>query len=907
MRHPALILFLTLFTTDMSAGEAPPGLDVANVIFDSPSTDASGAVPLGNGEMGAGAWIETNGDLLLYLSRPDSVDKEGNLLKIGKVRISLDPAPSTATFRQELKLRQGRLEADFGGTHLELFTDPDRPILRVTARSLKPTVMRVAYEPWRKKEPLLSKDQAPDALVWYHRNEDSIVAAKLKEQSLDQLPGTFDPYINRTFGAWVDGPGFKRSDDNRLVGGAPATTWDLRITCPLVVADKAEVWVNKAKEVAQSAPEASSVRAQNETWWDAFWNRSWIVVKGEESKPTPFPASVQPLRIGSDSKGNSQFNGTFGRVGVYNRALTAAELQTLATTPPEAAATVTKDLIVARMAPKPGDTLADDAGLDLSRGATFEAWIKADETAKRVTGHIFNKGTAHGIDGFMLFNMARHDRLQLNVRNLGVSYPHVFKAGVWQHVAYTYDTAGAVQVLLVNGKELYGKGTCVPATDPVTCGYNRQRYVTACQGRGEFPIKFNGGMFTVEPKFALPLDEPNSNADWRQWGGAYWFQNTRHLYHPLLASGDHSLMAPFFAFYSRARPLNEARIKSWYEADGCAFPETITHFGAFLSGDYGVGPWRAGRKVGDVYNGFVAYYWSQGPELVGLMLDYWDWTGDERFLNEQLLPMSVSILRYFDTRFKKDAHGVLIISPTQSLETYQGDVINDLPCVAAIRSITTRLMALPSKFTNTEQRAFFARMNKACPPIPTEERMVQGKKTRVLAPAEKFVRGYNNCENPELYAIWPFHLYGLGKPDLELARATYEVRSFHLDLGWGYDGNIAACLGLADEAARILMRKCADSHPAYRFPATWSPNWDWVPDQNHGGNLMETAQLMLMQCEGDKIALLPAWPKEWDVNFKLHAPMQTTVECEFRKGKIIKLVVQPESRRKNITMPDWLK
>jgi len=35
-----------------------------------------------------------------------------------------------------------------------------------------------------------------------------------------------------------------------------------------------------------------------------------------------------------------------------------------------------------------------------------------------------------------------------------------------------------------------------------------------------------------------------------------------------------------------------------------------------------------------------------------------------------------------------------------------------------------------------------------------------------------------NTENPELYAAFPYHLYGVGKPDLELARHTYAARLF---------------------------------------------------------------------------------------------------------------------------------
>jgi hypothetical protein len=40
--------------------------------------------------------------------------------------------------------------------------------------------------------------------------------------------------------------------------------------------------------------------------------------------------------------------------------------------------------------------------------------------------------------------------------------------------------------------------------------------------------------------------------------------------------------------------------------------------------------------------------------------------------------------------------------------------------------------------------------------------------------------------------------------------------------------------------------------------------------------------------------------KEWDVHFKLQAPYQTSVEVEWKNGKLEKLIVIPESRRADI-------
>lgn len=59
---------------------------------------------------------------------------------------------------------------------------------------------------------------------------------------------------------------------------------------------------------------------------------------------------------------------------------------------------------------------------------------------------------------------------------------------------------------------------------------------------------------------------------------------------------------------------------------------------------------------------------------------------------------------------------------------------------------------------------------------------------------------------------------------------------------------------------------------------------------------------MLLQTEGRKCFLLPAWPKGWDVHFKLHAPFNTTIEGEVRDGKVVHLVTVPASRRADITI-----
>ena len=438
-----------------------------------------------------------------------------------------------------------------------------------------------------------------------------------------------------------------------------------------------------------------------------------------------------------------------------------------------------------------------------------------------------------------------------------------------------------------------------------------QRYMQACAGRSIFPIKFNGSIFTVEPAPLPNAVTHNSNnglntkdnPDWRRWGDCHWWQNVRMPYHAMQATGDFELMLPLFDMYERIRPFAEARAKLYHNVEGCYFSETLTIWGAYANGDYG---WdRNGKQPNEVGTTYWRYAWNQGLELVGLMFDYYEHTGDAEFATHRLLPMATSVLKYFDSRFRKDADGRIILDPTQAVETYWHGVINDTPSVAGLNDISRRLCALPEKLTTPEQRKFFAHMKAAAPIIPIENAQLNGKTVRRIAVAQKYEPIRSNVENPELFPVWPFRVFGLGRPMLEEARNAYQMRGDVLDVGWGYDSNAAALLGLTREAAEIVKSRMANSNAAYRWPATWGPNYDWLPDQCHGGNLMATINYMLLQSSGDKILLFPAWPKDWDVSFKLHAPKKTTVEVTLKSGKITGLKVVPESRRKDVVLPDW--
>ena len=431
-------------------------------------------------------------------------------------------------------------------------------------------------------------------------------------------------------------------------------------------------------------------------------------------------------------------------------------------------------------------------------------------------------------------------------------------------------------------------GAPSPPTD-LTQGYVLQRFMNACSGRGASPIKFNGSIFTVEKQPGASADAPDGNPDWRCWGGPYWFQNTRLSYWPMLGSGDFEMMDPWFHMYLEALPLSKARMQTYYKFEGAAsFQETMHFWGMPDNRDWGWG--NAGPEPGNVC---IHQYWSGGLELTAFMLDRYDFIQDESFARNTLVPLADPIIAFFDQFWqKRDANGKIIVDPAQSLEALPWTV-NPMPEIAGLRFILPRLLALPRNITSEAMRSRWTRILNELPPVPVAE--VDGVK--LLRPSGSF-KGGNYSENPELYAVFPYRLFAIGKPDLDMARATYAKRVNRANYGWCQDSIQAACLGLGDEAGRQLVARVT-SHKAYRFPAMWS-GFDWIPDQDQGCNILTTLQWMLLQSDGQKIYVLPAWPKNWDVSFKLHAPLNTTVEGVYKAGKMQNFKVTPESRLKDV-------
>jgi hypothetical protein len=458
--------------------------------------------------------------------------------------------------------------------------------------------------------------------------------------------------------------------------------------------------------------------------------------------------------------------------------------------------------------------------------------------------------------------------------------------------------------------------------------YNVFRYQLACNAYGEFPTKFNGGLFTFDADFVKGEYKNKVTPDFRRWGGgSFTAQNQRLVYWPMLKSGDFDMMKPQFDFYRRSLKNAELRTKVYWGHEGASFTEQVENFGLpaghtyeKLWGNTTLKPrsdsssMRVLKNVkgeemkfldyGLLTNIWVFDHYDGELEFSKMILDYQLYSGADI---HQYMPFIESSIKFFDQDFqywsKKlngyplDADGKLIMYPGSGLETYK-HATNATNTIAGMKTVLTGLLELPQQYGTAQQRAYWKAVLNRLPEIST--RQMKGK--TVISPAKLWDGKAINTELPQLYPVFPYHLYGVGHPGLQMAIDTWHFgadnNKQYSTISWHPDPIYVADLGLTDEAKNLITQKL--SNAKNRFVTFWGPGLDWAPDHNWGGSGMIGLQEMMMQTVGKKIYLLPAWPKDWDADVKLHAPYNTTIEAVIKNGKVEKLKVTPQVRAKDV-------
>ncbi len=912
----------------LAGNHGQPATPIGNdVEWTTPSRDESGSMPIGNGDLAANVWVEPDGTILFYVAKSDSWDDNARLLKLGRIRLHVEPNPDDRMdhFVQRLRLDDGLIAIEMGQgeerVDLTIRVDANRPALVVEASSASPTTFVATLDPWRTAKrtikdvtwsdvfctdwgspPRFPMVTEPDTfpppttgplggeIVSFHHNTRTPIPQTFALQAIEPLLASFhDPILDRTFGMLMTGPGLATVGERTLRSSQPTTTHRFEVWALTEEEPVPERYVEHLAALAHrhAGDDPAAALEAHRLWWQRFWDRSWIrIAENSEARSYPLVDNPLPVAIGHDQNGGNAFKGSIERVLMADRPFGEAELADVATNPD---ATPAGTRLVWRGGDQP--SVEDAPALDGVGGLTVMAWI-VPEKQDPGGGRIADKCAVGSADGWMLDTYPSNS-LRFIAGESPATVDARLEPGKRVFVAGTYDARTGQKRLYLDGRRVAETPAKSLGAEILNRAYALQRFMSACAGRGAYPIKFNGSLFTVGHP-----GHDEGDPDYRRWGPGYWFQNTRLAYWPMFASGDIDLTEAFFRLYRDALPLLQAvhrlRHGDRLAPGSAAFHETIYFWGLPDNSSFG---WnREGLAAGEVGNPYIRHYRSSSIELLTMGLERYRYAPDERFLKETLLPLADAILAFYGTFFPRNPDGTIRFEPAASLETWH-DATDPLPEIAGLRTLLAGLLALDPRLLGEERRTTWGELFALLPPVPLTD-APQGQR---IAPARRYEK-LANVENPELYAVFPYRLFGVGHPDLDIALRSFALRANRANVGWCQDSIQAAYLGLADEAASLVLRRAALKDAKSRFPAFWGPNYDWVPDQDHGSNILTTLQAMLLQCSGQRILLLPAWPRGWDCDFRLHASGNTTLTGRVRDGRLEQLEVDPPERVEDIEL-----
>ena len=319
-------------------------LDDYNVVWTTPSADSGESMPVGGHDVGLNVWVE-DGELLVYLARAGCYDENGALLKLGRLRVNLEPNPfaDDGFFRQELKLREGCVEIRAGRGEepeatVRVWVEVHRPVARVEIEAEEEITATAAYETWRHEDMEVPNDRkhmrysfagrramvlmdywryagevtiyrdviepGEDGVVFYHRNRDETVFDyQMRQQKLEAVR---DRMHNRlaglTFGGLLTGEKFVADGTTegeyahtpfrgwRYRSEEPSRRHRLRVVTHIAQTETLEEWRRGLQEMSEATDTTrEEAWRKNLAWWEAYWQRSRI--------------DINPDRAGADDAG----------------------------------------------------------------------------------------------------------------------------------------------------------------------------------------------------------------------------------------------------------------------------------------------------------------------------------------------------------------------------------------------------------------------------------------------------------------------------------------------------------------------------------------------------------------------------------------------------------------------------
>lgn len=469
---------------------------------------------------------------------------------------------------------------------------------------------------------------------------------------------------------------------------------------------------------------------------------------------------------------------------------------------------------------------------------------------------------------------------------------------------------------------------------------NYYMYLSAISNRGNYPSKYNGGIWIGE-------------GDRRDWGAWYWNWNQDSLYQPFYDANHAELMEPMFKLRESCYENYETASRQlWGNESGIFIGETSGVLGwetlpeniasdlcKYYSGEgektaeleeYASAknaflvPWNWKISFSGTSVSWVSHTMVATQETAEHYWNYYCYTGDTEFLREwgyKFIKGAAEMYRCY-YGFEKGEDKKYHIRRTNLHEHIGGgtDVIDDLSLArgtfaAAIES--SKILGIDEDLRSVWQEIA---SNLADYPMADEEGAIaftdnntDGK--RIWAQGREpsyYLRGLDGTESPKFKMLEKYDVLnletkaqGLDGGDWEIAMNTYLASPGYTNqyLKQLEDKNgssrfltDAAKLGRADDLAVMFPAQCKTF---FDTPNLLHDEGDYYSAEGYG-TFSAALQQALNQSiaptvDGDAvIRVFPAWPKSWDAKYKLAAKDGFLVSSSIANGFIEYIEVESQ-------------
>ena len=587
-------------------------------------------MPIGNGRLVGLVWSDGNhantSGVGVLLARDDAYTELVQLVKLGRVRIQMQPDPfaNASAFTQRLDLEAGEVQINATSgdgalsVALRLSVDPQVDALVVELLSASaPVTVSARLELWREERPwaeytesgcqhppckhwsetgmlhgICAADNytqhadtvldhtAQHRLAWYYRNPDAqIWETTLRHQDtadvLDELP---DPLLNRTFGGMVagdtgGGASWVASSPLQMATAKAVTSARLAVMTHTAQTATAALWTKEiAARLAASSPASATRVAAAHTERKAilkeFWARSHVHI-GEMAPPPQVPPSFRTANT-------TLANVTNASILVNSFACTAPDR-----CPHEAAAACLAKGAACQSFAVAGSKWQGPNGQSKS-GVPIEAQLYTTTFQSCPTGSCAKQpwgGRGSEFGGSTLW-------IKSDTSAPPPPPPAPLPAPFLLNQNY----------LLFRYQQLIqGNGT-------TAIHFSACRHFRLALHSSDGPLlRTDGGIIDwgATGDNSQPKGVPDhGNVDFRQWGSGFWFQNVRMAYYPNLADGDGDQLLGLFRHYHKTMPVLRSRAKNWFGTTkgSMFFAETSLFWGSYEPDDFGCEDWNATNR-----------------------------------------------------------------------------------------------------------------------------------------------------------------------------------------------------------------------------------------------------------------------------------------------------------------------